>query len=262
MTAEPVGPNFDLSGRVALITGGGRGLGREMAMAFATHGADVVLASRKVDVCRATAAEIAALTGRTAVGIGCHVGRWDEIDALIDEVYRRFGHLDVLVNNAGMSPLYPSLGELTEELWDKVQAVNLKGPFRLAAVVGERMSAAGRGSIINVSSVSAVSPSPIEIPYAAAKAAINSLTVGLARTYGPEVRVNCIMPGMFATDISRAWNRDHVDAMVDNEIPLRRVGEPSEIAGVALYLASDASSYTTGSIIKVDGGLTKAVGGG
>ncbi len=262
MTAKPSGVDFDLSGRVALITGGGRGLGREMAMAFATHGANVVLASRKVDLCQAAAAEIAALTGRTAVGIGCHVGRWDEIDALVDEVYRRFDKVDVLVNNAGMSPLYPSLAELTEELWDKVQAVNLKGPFRLSALVGERMSAAGGGSIINVSSVAAVSPSPIEIPYAAAKAAVNALTVGLARTYGPEVRVNCIMPGMFATDISRAWNRDHVDALVDNEIPLRRVGEPSEIAGVALYLASDASSYTTGSIIKVDGGLTKAVGGG
>jgi len=253
---------FDLTGRVALVTGGGRGLGFEMASIFAEHGADVILASRKTKVCEASAAEISRRTGRVAVGIGCHVGKWADIDSLVDTVHERFGHVDVLVNNAGMSPLYPSLSEVTEELWDKVQAVNLKGPFRLSALVGERMKAAGRGSIINVSSISSVSPSPMEVPYAAAKAAINSLTVGLARTLGPEVRVNCIMPGMFATDISKSWNWDQVEAIAEKEIPLRRVGQPSEIAAAALYLASDASSYTTGSILKVDGGVTKAVGGG
>jgi len=253
---------FDLTGRVALVTGGGRGLGFEMASMLAEHGADVVLASRKIEVCEASAEEISRRTGRVAVGIGCHVGKWPEIDSLVDTVYERFGHVDVLINNAGMSPLYPSLSEVTEELWDKVQAVNLKGPFRLSALVGDRMKAAGRGSIINVSSVASVSPSPSEVPYAAAKAAINSLTVGLARTLGPEVRVNCIMPGMFATDISKAWNWDHVEELVEREIPLRRVGQPSEIAAAALYLASDAGSYTTGSILKVDGGVTKAVGGG
>jgi len=253
---------FDLTGRVALVTGGSRGLGFEMASIFAWHGAEVVLASRKAEACEAAAAEICQRTGRTAVGIGCHVGKWADIDQLIGTVYEQFGRVDVLVNNAGMSPLYPSLSEVTEDLWDKVQAVNLKGPFRLSAVVGERMKAAGKGSIINVSSTSSVSPSPLEVPYAAAKAAINSLTVGLARTLSPEVRVNCIMPGMFATDISKGWNWDHVEAMVEREVPMKRVGQPSEIAAAALYLASDASSYTTGSILKVDGGVTKAVGGG
>jgi len=253
---------FDLTGKVALITGGSRGLGYEMALSFAEHGADVALASRKVDACSAAADEISGLTGRVAIGVGCHVGRWDEIESLVNTVYARFGRVDVLVNNAGMSPLYPSLGEVTEELWDKVHSVNLKGPFRLSALVGERMKQSGGGSIINVSSTSSVSPSPMEVPYAAAKAAINSLTVGLARTFGPEVRVNCIMPGMFATDISKSWDRDQVERIARTEIPLRRVGEPSEIAGAALYLASDASSYTTGSILKVDGGVTKAVGGG
>ena len=265
MTREPQidePDTFDLTGRVALVTGGSRGLGYEMASIFASHGAEVVLASRKAEACEAAAAEICQRTGRTAVGIGCHVGKWAEIDQLIGSVYEQFGHVDVLVNNAGMSPLYPSLSEVTEDLWDKVQAVNLKGPFRLSAVVGERMKAAGKGSIINVSSSSSVSPSPLEVPYAAAKAAINSLTVGLARTLSPEVRVNCIMPGMFATDISKAWNWDHVEAMVEREVPMKRVGQPSEIAAAALYLASDASSYTTGSILKVDGGVTKAVGGG
>ena len=253
---------FDLTGRVALVTGGSRGLGFEMASIFASHGAEVVLASRKAEACEAAAAQIRQRTGRTAVGIGCHVGKWADIDQLIGTVYEQFGRVDVLVNNAGMSPLYPSLSEVTEDLWDKVQAVNLKGPFRLSAVVGERMKAAGKGSIINVSSTSSVSPSPLEVPYAAAKAAINSLTVGLARTLSPEVRVNCIMPGMFATDISKGWNWDHVEAMVEREVPMQRVGQPSEIAAAALYLASDASSYTTGSILKVDGGVTKAVGGG
>lgn len=262
MTTKLIGPSFDLSGRVALVTGGSRGLGLEMATTFAAHGADVVIASRKADACKAAAERIADLTGQTVVGMGCHVGRWGDIEALVNAVYERFGKVDVLVNNAGMSPLYSSLAEVSEELWDKVQAVNLKGPFRLAALVGEKMVAAGRGSIINVSSISSVAPSPMEIPYAAAKAAINSLTVGLARNFGPQVRVNCIMPGMFATDISKSWDWDLVEPLAESQIPLKRVGEPSEIAGAALYLASDASSYVTGSIIKVDGGITKAVGGG
>ncbi len=262
MNDSPATPSFDLSGRVALVTGGSRGLGLEIATAFASHGADVIVASRKAEACRDAAERIAALTGQTALGLGCHVGRWDDIESLASAAYEHFGKVDVLVNNAGMSPLYPSLGEVSEELWDKVQAVNLKGPFRLAALVGEKMVAAGRGSIINVSSISSVAPSPMEIPYAAAKAAVNSLTVALARSFAPHVRVNCIMPGMFATDISKAWDWDLVEPLADKEIPLKRVGEPSEIAGAALYLASDASSYVTGSIIKVDGGITKAVGGG
>jgi len=253
---------LDLTGKIALITGGSRGLGFEMALVFARHGAEVVLASRKAEACVVAAEEISRRTGRPAHGFGCHIGRWGEIESLANTVHERFGRADVLVNNAGMSPLYPSLGEVTEELWDKVQAVNLKGPFRLSALIGERMKAAGSGSIINVSSTSSVSPSPMEVPYAAAKAGINSLTVGLARTLAPEVRVNCIMPGMFATDISKSWDLDQVERISKHEIPLGRVGQPSEIAGAALYLACDASSYTTGSIIKVDGGVTKAVGGG
>jgi NAD(P)-dependent dehydrogenase (short-subunit alcohol dehydrogenase family) len=164
----------------------------------------------------------------------------------------------VLVNNAGMSPLYPSLTAVTEELFDKVIAVNFKGPFRLSAVVGERMAAGDGGSIINVSSVAAVQPSPGELPYAGAKAALNQMTMGLARAYAPKVRANVIMPGPFLTDISKAWDLEAFGKMAERTIPLRRGGQPSEIVGAALYLASDASSYTTGSVIKIDGGSAAA----
>lgn len=253
---------FELTDRIAVITGGSRGLGFEMAMAFAERGADVVLASRKEDACIDAAERIVDATGRRAIGIGCHVGRWEDCDRLVAEVYDRLGRVDVLVNNAGMSPLYESVGSISEALYDKVLAVNLKGPFRLSAAVGERMVADGGGVIINVSSVAAVIPSPVEVPYGMAKAGLHNLTVGLARTFAPTVRVNCIMPGPFLTDIADAWDMDAFNATARTSIPLQRGGEPEEIVGAALYLASDASSYTTGSILKVDGGMTRAVGGG
>lgn len=245
---------FDLSGRVAVVTGGSRGLGREMCLAFARRGAAVVVASRKLDACEALATEIRDATGADALGVACHVGRWADCDHLVETTYDRFGRADVLVNNAGMSPLYPSLGEVTEELFDKVVDVNLKGAFRLSALFGERMAAAGRGSIVNVSSVAAVQPGENELPYAAAKAGLNTLTVGMARAYAPHVRVNCIMPGPFLTDISKAWSPDAVER-ANATVPLGRVAAADEIVGTALYLASDASSFTTGAVIKVDGGL-------
>ena len=130
---------FDLTGKVALVTGGSRGLGRQMVLAFANAGADVVIASRKADACDAVAAEVEAATDRQAMSYPCHVGQWDAVGELADAVQERFGKIDILVNNAGMSPLYPSLGEISEALWDKVIDVNLKGPFRLSAIVGERM---------------------------------------------------------------------------------------------------------------------------
>ena len=245
---------FDLSGRVALVTGGSRGLGREMILAFARCGADVVIASRKLEACKALAEEVEAETGRQALAVACHVGKWSDCDALVNAAYERFGRVDVLVNNAGMSPLYKSLVEVSEELWDKVQAVNLKGPFRLSSLIGTRMAQGHGGSIINVSSIAAVQPTPIETPYGAAKAGLNALTLALARSFAPKVRVNCIMPGPFLTDISKAWDLDAFAAQAKRGIPLQRAGEPGEIVGAALYLASDASSYTTGSILKLDGG--------
>lgn len=244
---------FRLDGKVAVVTGGSRGLGREMCLAFAEQGATVVVASRKADACHALAAEIEAKGGK-AVGFGAHVGKWEDCDRLVDFVYSTYGRCDILVNNAGMSPLYDSLPGVTEDLFDKVIAVNLKGPFRLTSLVGARMQEAGGGSIINVSSTASINPSPKEIAYGAAKAGINNLTKGMARSFGPHVRVNCIMPGAFMTDISKAWDLEQFAKTAKATIQAQRGGEPEEIVGIALYLASEASSYTTGAVIKVDGG--------
>jgi len=243
---------FDLTGRVALITGGSRGLGREIALAFARAGADVVIASRKLDGCAAVAKEVEAL-GRHAVPYACHVGQWEALDGLVEAAYGRFGKVDVLVNNAGMSPLYPSLVEVSEALWDKVLAVNLKGPFRLSALIGTRMASGAGGSIINISSIAAIRPTPIETPYATAKAGLNALTVACAHAFGPKVRVNCIMAGPFLTDISKAWPEAAV-RQIGATSALHRAGQPDEIVGAALYFASAASSFTTGAVLRIDGG--------
>lgn len=243
---------YSLEGKVALITGGSRGLGREMALAFAKAGADIIIVSRKIESCETVAKEVEEL-GRKAYPYACHAGRWDEINQLVEEVYEKFDKIDILVNNAGMSPLYDKLTDVNEKMWDSVLNLNLKGPFRLSALVGERMSQGDGGSIINVSSIAAVRPTPVEIPYSAAKAGLNILTVGLAATYGPKVRVNCIMPGPFLTDISKAWDEETMNRF-KHDAYLERAGKPHEIIGAALYLASDASSYTTGSVMSVDGG--------
>jgi NAD(P)-dependent dehydrogenase (short-subunit alcohol dehydrogenase family) len=245
---------FDLSGKVAVVTGGSRGLGREMVLAFAEHGADVVIASRKLDACQALADEVGSRFGRRALAVAFHAGRWEDAGRLTDTVYAEFGRCDVLVNNAGMSPLYPSLAEVSEDLFDKVLGVNFKGPFRLSALVGERMAAGDGGSIINVSSIAAVQPSPNEVVYAGAKAALNAMTIGLAHTYAPKVRANVIMPGPFLTDISKAWDLEQFARSARDTIPLQRGGQANEVVGAALYLASGASSYTTGAVLKIDGG--------
>ena len=244
---------FDLTGRVVLVTGGSRGLGREMALAAALCGADVVIASRKYDSCVATAAEIGQATGRSALPYSVHVGRWAELDGLVDATYERFGKIDVLINNAGMSPNYDALTNVTEKLFDTVINLNLKGPFRLSALVGERMVADGGGVIINVSTHGSLRPHPSYLPYAAAKAGMNAMTEGLAIAYGPTVRVNTLMPGPFLTDISKAWEFGDMNPFARH--PLQRAGDPSEIVGAALFLMSDASSFTTGSILRADGGL-------
>ena len=246
---------FSLAGKVAVVTGGSRGLGREMVRAFAEAGADVVIASRKVEACAELAEEITASTGRVAVPVGCHVGHWDDVERLADTVHERFGRVDVLVNNAGMSPIYDSVVDVTEELYDKVLDVNLKGPFRLTSIVGTRMVERGSGSIIMVSSGGAIRPHGRIIPYAAAKAGLNTMTVGFAHAFGPTVRVNCIMPGPFLSDISKAWDLEAVAKRQKELYALQRAGEPAEIVGAALYFASDASSFTTGAVLPVDGGM-------
>jgi NAD(P)-dependent dehydrogenase (short-subunit alcohol dehydrogenase family) len=243
---------FDLSGRIALVTGGTRGLGRAMVSGFAHAGADVIVSSRKQDACDRVAEEISAL-GRKCKGYACHMARWDEIDALVERVYEDFGRVDILVNNAGISPLYADTASVSEELWDKVIGVNLKGPFRLSALVGTRMAAEDGGSIINVSSIGSLRPNKDTIPYCAAKAGLNMLTAGFADAFGPKVRVNTIMAGPFYTDISRGWDHGAFDEQ-RKTFPLRRGGRPDELVGAALYFASDASSFTTGATLVVDGG--------
>jgi NAD(P)-dependent dehydrogenase (short-subunit alcohol dehydrogenase family) len=246
---------FDLRDKVAVVTGGSRGLGLEIARAYAGAGAHVVIASRKGDACVRAAADVQAASGRACLGVACHVGRWDDCDRLAATAYERFGRVDVLVNNAGMSPLYGTLAEVSEALYDKVFAVNLRGAFRLAALIGSRMAAGDGGSIINVSSIAAVQPTPNELPYAMAKAGLNAMTVGLARAFGPKVRVNCIMPGPFMTEITKAWDLEAFARTARSAIPLQRGGEPHEVVGAALYFATAASSYTTGAVLKIDGGL-------
>jgi NAD(P)-dependent dehydrogenase (short-subunit alcohol dehydrogenase family) len=246
-----IADRFSLEGKVALVTGGSRGLGRQMVLAFAEAGADVVITSRKIESCEAVAKEVRDL-GRRALPVACHVGRWPEIEQLIDTAYAEFGKVDVLVNNAGMSPLAPSSAETSEELFDKVVGVNFKGPFRLCAEVGRRMADGDGGSIINVSSSGALFPQPRFGPYAGAKAALNAITTVFALEYGPKVRVNTLSAGPFLTDIADSWPEERRQSA---RSAIGRPGEPEEVVTTALYLASPASSYTTGALVRVDGGL-------
>ncbi|QIS03663.1 glucose 1-dehydrogenase [Nocardia brasiliensis] len=244
---------MSLTDKVVVVTGGSRGLGKEMVLAFAAAGADVVIASRKLDGCVALAEQVRDEHGRRALPVACNVSDWSQCDALVETVYDAFDRVDVLVNNAGLSPLYPSPDQVSEALFDKVIGVNLKGPFRLSALIGTRMAADGGGSIINISSIEASRPAPHALPYAAAKAGLNALTVGLAHTFGPTVRVNTIQPGAFATDIAKAWTPE-IRAAVSSVNAQRRVGQPNEIVGAALFFAGADSAFCTGATLAVDGG--------
>ncbi|TMK64795.1 MAG: SDR family oxidoreductase [Actinobacteria bacterium] len=247
---------FDLTGKVAVVTGGSRGLGVAIVHGLAAAGADVVVASRKLYNCKKVAADVEENYGRRALAVSCHVAHWDQCDALVETSYDHFGKVDVFVSNAGMSPLYPDLASVTEELYDKVHGVNLKGPFRLGALFGTRMYEGDGGSIINVGTVGSLMPSWRELPYTCAKAGLNALTVGLADAFAPKVRVNAILPGAFDTDASKHWpseQRNNISA------PLARMADPEEFVGAVLYFASNASSYATGAILRVDGGVTRRV---
>jgi len=244
-----IDPLFDFSGRIALVTGGSRGLGYQMVKAFAERGADVIIASRRLENCEQVAAEMRGL-GRRALAIGVHVGRWAECDRLVAEVYGAFGRLDILVNNAGMGPRMPS-HEVSEQLFDAVVNLNFKGPFRLASQVARRMRDGDGGCIINVSSTGALMPMPGVIPYASSKAALNAMSTSLAWEYGPKVRVNTLSPGPFNTDIARAWSEG---GQVKLQHPRGRVADPQDIVTAALFLASPASINVTGSLVRCDGG--------
>jgi NAD(P)-dependent dehydrogenase (short-subunit alcohol dehydrogenase family) len=249
---------FGLSGKVALVTGGSRGIGRAVSEGLAAAGADVVVASRKLESCEVAAREIAAATGRRAVPYACHVGRWEECDGLVDTVYGEFGRCDVLVNNAGMSPAYGDLTAVSEDLYDKVQAVNARGPFRLSTLIGTRMAQGEGGSIVNISSVGSWRPTPTDLPYAMAKAALNALTLGLAGAWAPKVRANVVLAAATETDLTSGWPPE-TKARIAEANPMKRLGRPEDVAAVCVFLASDAASYVNGAQVPVDGGMYRSL---
>jgi NAD(P)-dependent dehydrogenase (short-subunit alcohol dehydrogenase family) len=246
-------PDLRADGKVVVITGASKGLGRAMALGFAEAGAAVVVSSRKLDQCEAVAEEIRA-AGGSALAIACHVGDWGQCDALIASVVASFGRVDVLVNNAGIAPVPPSLAEVTSELFDKTIAVDLKGPLRLTALAAQHMPPGG--AIINVSSKASTHPSPFTVVYAAAKAGLNALTIAAAQEFGAKgIRVNCIVCGTFDTDSFRSSipTEAAAEAMA-GRVSVGRVAAADEIVGTALFLASDASSYLNGELLVLDGG--------
>ncbi len=246
-------PSFRVDDKVVVVTGGSKGLGRAMALGFAESGADVVVASRKLDECERVADEVRAL-GRRALAVSCHVGDWQQCDDLVAATVAEFGRVDVLVNNAGIAPVPPSLLGITEELYAKTMDVNFKGPLRLTALAAEHM--APGSSVINISSKASLRPSPFTVVYAAAKAAQNTLTKAAAQELGPRgIRVNSIVCGMFHTDsFHKAAPTEAAQAAAAQGISLGRIADADEIVGTALYLASEASSYLTGELILLDGG--------
>jgi NAD(P)-dependent dehydrogenase (short-subunit alcohol dehydrogenase family) len=250
MTA-PQEREFD--GRVVVVTGGSRGIGRSIAAGFAAAGANVVIASRKLQSCEAVAAELDATHGVSCLPLAYHAAHWGDSDRLADEVLRHYGRCDVLVNNAGMSPPHDGIQAITEEYFDKVSAVNLKGPFRLSARLGPHLADAGGGSIINVSTIGSLRPAASEVVYACAKAGLNALTIALAGELAPAVRVNALLPGAVDTDIARSWSPEQRE-LAARAAPLGRMGTPDDFAGPALWLASERSAFVTGTLIRVDGG--------
>lgn len=251
---------FDLEGKTALVTGGGRGLGRHLAMGLAEAGADVLVVSRKLEACRETAEEIARTTGQRAVPVAADLSKPEEIDALVGQVEREFGHVDVLVNNAAMVWAAPTL-EYPLAGWDRVFDLNVRGLFYLSQQVAQRMLRAGGGSIINIASISAWRGAPDDeqdvIAYNASKGAVVSLTTDLAVKLAEHgIRVNAIAPGPFVTDMMNHIRHDE-DRMrrYEQTLPLGRAGRDDDIKGVVVFLASQASQFITGQTIIVDGGL-------
>jgi NAD(P)-dependent dehydrogenase (short-subunit alcohol dehydrogenase family) len=246
-------PSLSAAGKVVVVTGASKGLGRAMALGFGEAGADVVVASRKLEPCQQVADEISALGGQ-ALAVSSHVGDWDQCQALVDAAVDRFGRIDVLVNNAGIAPVPPSLLGVTADLFDKTIAVNLRGPLRLTALAVEHMPPGG--SVINISSKAALHPTSFTVVYAAAKAGLNALTKATAEEFGPRgIRVNAIVCGTFHTDsFHHSMPTEAAQADMASRISLGRIASAEEIVGTALYLASDASSYVTGDLILVDGG--------
>jgi NAD(P)-dependent dehydrogenase (short-subunit alcohol dehydrogenase family) len=248
---------FDLTDRVAVITGASKGMGLAMANALADHGAKVVISSRKIDQCEAACAAITARHGAgRAIAIACNIGYKEQLQALVDETHERLGSIDVLICNAGVNPFFGPSADIPDSAFDKIMASNVKSNHWLAHMVLPDMVEKRHGSVIVTSSTAAFGPSEVLGTYNISKTADLALVRNLALEYGPyNVRVNAICPGLIRTDFAKAlWDNPEIEKRATERMPLRRVGEPEELAGVAVFLASDASSYVTGQAITVCGG--------
>jgi NAD(P)-dependent dehydrogenase (short-subunit alcohol dehydrogenase family) len=248
---------FDLSGKVALVTGASKGMGQAMAEGLAEHGARVVIASRKLDQCEAVANAINKKLGPdTAVPISCNIGYKEQLQALVDETHERLGLIDVLVHNAGVNPFYGPMSEIPDEAFDKVLASNVRSVHWICQMVGPDMIETGSGSIMVTSSTGAFSASETLGTYNISKLADIALVRNLAAEWGPKgIRVNAICPGLIKTDFAKAlWDNPEAAARANESIPMRRLGESEDLKGLAVYLASDASSYMTGQALTVCGG--------
>lgn len=249
------GDTFDLDGRVALVTGASRGIGRAIALLLARHGAHVVVASRKLDGCEAVAAEIRAAGGQASAQ-ACHVGEPGQISAVLRAIDAQHGRIDILVNNAATNPYYGPAVDMDLAAYQKTVDVNIRGYFWTSIEAARRMLAQGKGAIVNVASVNAFRPMDGQACYSMTKAAIVNLTQGLAKEWARNgIRVNALVPGFVETRFAAAMHENEkLRAAMERLVPMGRIAQPEEMAGAVLYLVSDAASYTTGSCLTADGG--------
>ncbi|HXZ94800.1 MAG TPA: glucose 1-dehydrogenase [Dehalococcoidia bacterium] len=250
-----ISPNaFSLSGKVALVTGGSRGIGKAIAVGLAKFGADVAVTSRKLPDLEEVAKEIKGL-GRKSMALATHVGKLEEINNLVPKVKDELGRIDILVNNAGTNPTMASAIDIDERAWDSIMNLNLKGLFFLSQAVAKVMKGQGGGKIINVASVAGITPDILPV-YSISKAGVIMATKVMAQQWAQHnIRVNAIAPGLVRTRFSEAlWSNPVIEQAVMDRTPLRRVAEPDEMVGAVIFLASDASSYVTGHVLVVDGG--------
>lgn len=253
---------FSLKDKVAIVTGGSRGIGQGIAFGFAKAGAKVVVTSRKAQDLEATASEIKAFGGEAMV-LPAHLGKMEEIQRVVDAVMAKYGRIDILVNNAGASPAMGSVLDSDERLWDTIMNLNLKGVYFMSQAVGKVMKKQGGGKIINIASIDGVNPEPFVSVYSVSKAGVRQITRAFAMELAHDnIQVNAILPGPISTKMMNShWGHlSPEEAKKEKEalskmLPTGRIGEPDDIAGAAIYLASDASNYTTGTEIIIDGGL-------
>ncbi len=248
---------FDLTGRVALLTGASKGIGKAMARILAEAGATVIISSRKQDAVEEAAEEFRQ-AGLKALGMAVHMGQPETFPALIGKIVETHGRIDVLVNNAATNPVYGPILEQDAAAFDKIMSVNVKGPLEMAKLVHPHMAAAGGGSVINISSVGGIKPIPDLGLYSISKAALIQMTKLCAKEWGPDgIRVNAVCPGLIKTKFSRAlWDNDQARDHWLANMPIKRVGDPRDLMGIALWLASDAGAFATGGVYTVDGGET------